>query len=141
MKGVNAANGTEVVAHLFAVETILCELRFTAGQLHLCRKYHHRAAHPAKRAVAAAHRIKPILQRHPVRHRATVALCCYFILHRDLLCSETRQLSAYAKPWDLAASGTHLSTIQSESVTRLIWKEVLPCGPVQPVSLLVYGEK
>jgi hypothetical protein len=70
-----------------------------------------------------------------------VALCCHFILHRDLLCSETNQLSAYAKAWDLAASGTHLSTIQSESFTRLIWKEVLPCGPVQPVSLLVYGEK
>jgi len=53
-----------------------------------------------------------------------VALCCHFILHRDLLCSETNQLSAYAKAWDLAASGADLTTIQTESVTHLIWIEV-----------------
>jgi len=45
-------------------------------------------------------------------------------LHRDLLCSETNQLSAYAKAWDLAASGADLTTIQTESVTHLIWIEV-----------------
>jgi hypothetical protein len=45
-------------------------------------------------------------------------------LHHDLLCHEIRQLSAYAKAWDLAASEADLSTIQTESVTRLIWIEV-----------------
>ncbi|HCC14509.1 MAG TPA: hypothetical protein DEQ29_01495, partial [Escherichia coli] len=44
---------------------------------------------------------------------ATVALCWQFSWHRELLWCETNQLSAYAKAWDLAASGAELSTISA----------------------------
>jgi hypothetical protein len=49
-----------------------------------------------------------------------VALCCHFILHRDLLFSETRQVSAYAKARDLAAPCANLSEFQTKGVTCLI---------------------
>jgi len=74
MEGINATYGAEVMGGFTAIKAVFAKLVFTPGDINIRGKCHHRAAHPAKGAVAAQNGIKAIDKINVKSDSTTMAL-------------------------------------------------------------------